>query len=400
MRVKIQNYEALKNIDIEIPVGLTQLAGKTNQGKSSLVRAIEDFYCSGAGKEEITVEESEMMIQIDNDYFTRNFKTKEYFINGISYKNIGRGKFPELALLRLGPVNFQHQQEARFLIGDTPGQKYNYIVGERDDKFLTTLNNMKKESKEMVSTNKVLIAQYTENEEKLEKINNDLSIFDYEKAISLKKSILDSQEKLKKLEAIFNLKNQLDFLKEKVKQVEVKQIKKELISKIELEIKKTELLEKDNELKQIIKKGKEIKTLGKNTVLKFQTIINYVALKKNEELVNNKKVLSQNSIEAMRRVFKQIMILNSNAKLESIKRAFKEIKTIDIKKLTLNVEDIEYFRLNKIENIEKNLVKQQGIQGLISIKDAEIEKAKEFLEQLKSELGVCPLCGSSFKHEH
>ena len=54
MRVKIQNYEALKDIDIEIPVGLTQLAGKTNQGKSSLVRAIEDFYCSGAGKFEFT----------------------------------------------------------------------------------------------------------------------------------------------------------------------------------------------------------------------------------------------------------------------------------------------------------------------------------------------------------
>lgn len=398
MRVKIQNYEALKDIDIEIPVGLTQLAGKTNQGKSSLVRAIEDFYCSGAGKDEITIDESQMMIQIDDDYFTRNFKTKEYFINGISYKNIGRGKFPELAFLKLGPVNFQHQQEARFLIGDTPGQKYNYIVGERDDKFLTTLNNMKKDSKEMVSTNKVLIAQYTENESKLEKIEEDLKNTNFEKAISLKKNILSVQEKIKKLESIFNLKSQLDFIKEK--QMQLKQVEKETISVIELEIKKAELLHKDSELKEIIKKGKQIKVLGKDTILKFQTIINYVALKKNEELVNNKKTLSKDSIEAMRSIFKQIMILNSNVKLESIKKDFKEIKTIDIKKLTLDVEDIEYFKLGKIEIAEKNLIKQKGIQGLMSIKEAEIDKAKNYLEQLKEELGVCPLCGNSFKHEH
>ena len=400
MRVKIQNYEALEDIDIEIPMGLTQLAGKTNQGKSSLVRAVEDFYCSGAGKDEITLEASEMMIQIDNDYFTRNFKTKEYFINGVSYKNIGRGKFPELAQLRLGPVNFQHQQEARFLIGDTPGQKYNYIVGERDDKFLATLNNMKKESKEMVSTNKVLIAQYTENEEKLEKIEHDLKLFDYEKAIFIKQEILRMQEKNNKIEAIFRLKEQLDYIKAKEKQVEEQQVKKEIIAEIEAKIKETELLEKDNELKAIIEKGKKIKTLNKKAILEFQTIILYLDLKRNEELINEKKTLSKEAVDAMRIVFKQIAIINSNIQFETLKQAFKEIKTIDIKTLTSKVEDIEYFTLHKIEMLEKHLRQSKTLEGLLDLKKAELQVASEHLEKLKDELGVCPLCGSSFQHKH
>ena len=399
MRIEIENYEALKNINIEIPVGLTQLSGKTNQGKSSLVRAIEDFYCSGAGKEEITVDESSMKIKVDDDYFTRNHKTKEYFINGVSYKNIGRSKFPELALLRLGPVNFQHQQEARFLIGDTPGAKYNYIVGERDDKFLSALNNMKKDSREMTTTNKVLIAQYTENENQINKINENLAAFDYEKAILLKKQILLLNEKIEKINSIFEMKEKLDEEIEKVKEFEKLIIKKETFEKIYQKIKELEILSKNEELEELNKKEANIKALTKKDLTKFNALYLLVKLKDQEKIIENKKVLSEDFIERMRSVFNELLMLNSASKLNMLKNAITQCHTVNYEMLYNKFSFIDS-KLDKIELVKKYRKEFDLNAGLLNIKDVEVKKNEEELEKLKEELGVCPLCGNSFKHEH
>ena len=399
MRIEIENYEALKNINIEIPVGLTQLSGKTNQGKSSLVRAIEDFYCSGAGKEEITVNESSMKIKVDDDYFTRNHKTKEYFINGVSYKNIGRSKFPELALLRLGPVNFQHQQEARFLIGDTPGAKYNYIVGERDDKFLSALNNMKKDSREMTTTNKVLIAQYTENENQINKINENLAAFDYEKAILLKKQILLLNEKIEKINSIFEMKEKLDEEIEKVKEFEKLIIKKETFEKISQKIKELEILSKNEELEELNKKEANIKALTKKDLTKFNALYLLVKLEDQEKIIENKKVLSEDFIERMRSVFNELLMLNSASKLNMLKNAITQCHTVNYEMLYNEFFFIDS-KLDKIELVKKYRKEIDLNAGLLNIKEAEVERSEKELEKLKEELGVCPLCGNSFKHEH
>jgi hypothetical protein len=148
-------------------------------------------------------------------------------------------------------ICLQLQQEARFLIGDTPGTKYNYIVGERDDKFLSALNNMKKDSREMTTTNKVLIAQYTENENQINKINENLAAFDYEKAILLKKQILFLNEKIEKINSIFEMKENLDKEIEKVKEFERLIVKKETFEKISQKIKELELLSKNLKLRVI-----------------------------------------------------------------------------------------------------------------------------------------------------
>ncbi len=399
MKIEIENYEALKNINIEIPVGLTQLSGKTNQGKSSLVRAIEDFYCSGAGKEEITVDESSMKIKVDDDYFTRNHKTKEYFINGVSYKNIGRSKFPELALLRLGPVNFQHQQEARFLIGDTPGAKYNYIVGERDDKFLSALNNMKKDSREMTTTNKVLIAQYTENENQINKINENLAAFDYEKAILLKKQILFLNEKIEKINSIFKMKENLDKEIEKVKEFERLIVKKETFEKISRKIKELEILSKNEEIEKLNKKEANIKALAKKDLSKFNALYLLIKLKEQQKRIEDKKTLSENFIERMRSIFNELLILNSANKLEMLKKAITQCHTIDYEMLYNEFSFIDS-KLDKIELVKKYRKEFDLNAGLLNIKDVENKKNEEELEKLKEELGVCPLCGNSFKHEH
>ena len=399
MRIEIENYEALKNINIEIPVGLTQLSGKTNQGKSSLVRAIEDFYCSGAGKEEITVDESSMKIKVDDDYFTRNHKTKEYFINGVSYKNIGRSKFPELALLRLGPVNFQHQQEARFLIGDTPGAKYNYIVGERDDKFLSALNNMKKDSREMTTTNKVLIAQYTENENQINKINESLAAFDYEKAILLKKQILFFNEKIEKINSILEIKEELDRAMDKVTEVENRIMKKENFEKISQKIKELELLDKNTELEELNKKEANIKILTKKDLTKLDALLLLIKLKDQEKLIEDKKTLSESFIEEMRNTFNKLLLLNSASKLDSLKNAITQCNTVDYEMLYNEFIFINS-KMEKVELITKYRKEYDINAGLLSIKEAEVERSEKELEKLKEELGACPLCGNSFKHEH
>ena len=56
--------------------------------------------------------------------------------------------------------------------------------------------------------------------------------------------------------------------------------------------------------------------------------------------------------------------------------------------------------MEKVELIAKYRKEYDINAGLLSIKEAEVERSEKELEKLKEELGVCPLCENSFKHEH
>ena len=56
--------------------------------------------------------------------------------------------------------------------------------------------------------------------------------------------------------------------------------------------------------------------------------------------------------------------------------------------------------MEKVELIAKYKKEYDINAGLLSIKEAEVERSEKELEKLKEELGACPLCGNSFKHEH
>lgn len=120
----LRNFQAHRRTKLEFAPGVNAIAGASDQGKSSIIRALrwvvenrplgDSFRSNFAGEQdtEVTVETT------DGEIVTRTKgpKTNLYVVNG---KELLPDKsVPEdaLAALRLGSVNFQHQMDAPFLL--------------------------------------------------------------------------------------------------------------------------------------------------------------------------------------------------------------------------------------------------------------------------------------------
>ena len=123
--ISIFNFQAHRRTKLEFAPGVNAIAGASDQGKSSIIRALrwvvenrpagDSFRSNFAGEQdtEVTVETT------DGETVTRTKgqKTNSYSINGKELKAMGQSVPEEVsAALRLGSVNFQHQMDAPFLL--------------------------------------------------------------------------------------------------------------------------------------------------------------------------------------------------------------------------------------------------------------------------------------------
>ena len=145
MKLIVKNYEGIKELEENLKYGITQITGETNTGKSSLIRAIWDFANNSATENELSIftePKEKMLIQLDEDYFERDKKNKKYFLSGVENNKPGREKVET----GLDKANFQMQQEPLFLVGETKGSKYEYIIGKKYDLYIDTITALNKEA--------------------------------------------------------------------------------------------------------------------------------------------------------------------------------------------------------------------------------------------------------------
>ena len=123
--ISIFNFQAHRRTKLEFAPGVNAIAGASDQGKSSIIRALrwvvenrpagDSFRSNFAGEQdtEVTIETT------DGETVTRTKgpKTNSYSVNGKELKAMGQSVPEEVsAALRLGSVNFQHQMDAPFLL--------------------------------------------------------------------------------------------------------------------------------------------------------------------------------------------------------------------------------------------------------------------------------------------
>ena len=123
--ISIFNFQAHRRTKLEFAPGVNAIAGASDQGKSSIIRALrwvvenrpagDSFRSNFAGDQdtEVTVETT------DGETVTRTKgpKTNSYSVNGKELKAMGQSVPEEVSVaLRLGSVNFQHQMDAPFLL--------------------------------------------------------------------------------------------------------------------------------------------------------------------------------------------------------------------------------------------------------------------------------------------
>lgn len=418
MKIEIKNYENLKNFSHVFEKGLTQIKGETNSGKSSLIRAIWDFAHNSATEGEISIfadPKEKMFIRVNEDEFERDKKNKRYLVSGIENNKPGREK----VIKTIDKTNFQLQQERPFLVGETEGEKYSYIIGEKNDIFIDAITTL---NKEYSSLKKIFDIK-----------NKDLDRKDLE--------IIKLNEKIKETERL-GWQETKDFLTEKINKIkkleEIKRNKKEIkniifakvidTKPLVLKEKKIKLLRKSKEIVKEIEgiKLKRIVATNKlaTKINKIKKLEELIITRRNKEKIVFKTTIDKNAIvEKFKNCIKIKKVINNKKELKEI--SFKKIinteelkeKTSKLKKLIKIKENLnslseilikpetdvkilkeKMLKINKLEKVTKELLSNfKKIElTIVEIKkiNEKTEKNNLKLKELRKEMKICPLCGT------
>lgn len=415
MIVEVKNYENLANFKHEFKKGLTQVKGETNSGKSSLVRAIWDFAHNSATEGEISIfskDKENMEIRLNENKFERNKRTKRYILGEIENNKPGKEK----VIKNIDKVNFQLQQERPFLVGETEGEKYSYIIGGKHDIFLEAINNLNKEATANKKTFEIKAKDLDYKDLEILKTNEEIKEIEIFEWKDVKNIIEKSLGKINKLE---ELKSKNEKIKEiKInKTVDVKEIK----NKIE-KIKKLKKLEEIlTQIKNIKTKptveAKEIKNKAINIIkiMRLNKISNEVKNIKIVKTVETEKIVSKFKkvfeLKKLEKIVGKIKTINLKETVEADVLKQKSKKLINFSKLKENLNSIEKLKFIETVDIKEINLKRESINGKFKLKkvlqkireiDQELEKISDLIAEqggtisrLRKEMKKCPICGTN-----
>lgn len=364
MKVKIKNYQAIKNAELNFEPGVTAIIGSSNNGKSSIIRAIEaainnkggsDFINYDAELCEVTIEDNgQKIIWSKNKNSNKSF----YNINGQILNKIGQKQLDEVGqLLNMSEVqvnnekfrlNFWKQLEFPFLVGKTHYQLFDFISKSKDQEIISSL-----EEKTQIDIKQALIKQADLNS-KIDLKTQDI--------VKIKQTISNLEKvdaiDIDAFEAILNINKKLSLLILNYKLLitkEQNQLKVFFAAK-----------EKYNKLNKII-------SVFENDLNQIVVISKYINLLKEEEKINSTlKYLNDQILN------KSLMLQNAEEKL------------IKINELHVPIEKLQKYlkHNNKLEN-EIHDIKQQikNIEQKITVHKNELES-----------FDICPFCGNTIKN--
>ena len=395
MKLIVKNYEGIKELEENLKYGITQITGETNTGKSSLIRAIWDFANNSATENELSIftePKEKMLIQLDEDYFERDKKNKKYFLSGVENNKPGREKVET----GLDKANFQMQQEPLFLVGETKGSKYEYIIGKKYDLYIDTITALNKEAnvvkKERVFNSNEVDKKYKQ----LEEVELELEELNKTNYSEKKQKIQELVNKALRIEQFEELKREEHNCYSRMKTT----INEEKINRMN---KIKEVLANIEKLKLINVKINNIKIEPivdtKKMIDKYRVLFNlekYKKLKSKENDINIKKLIDTSKLERMLDILKKSIKIKQLDKFQSSISMKPVIKIEGLVETLKRLKDIET-KKEELENKKRCICTTQ--EKLERIKN-NIEKGEEELVELRGTIEICPLCGTDLKGEH
>lgn len=372
MKVRIKNYQAIKDATLEFSKGINAIVGKTNAGKSSIIRALEATINNKAGNSFINYDAKECSVEITTDTGDIIVWTKPtrgsatYEINGEVFSKIGRTQDDDVASILNMPeiavgtnkirLNFWKQMEYPFLVGYSSGQLFEFISKSPEQEYIKYLQELK--LGEVTETKKDIDSGNTKIDLRKTDITNlELAQVDLKKFIDFDLDLL---------ETLYNADNSL---------------KEKLATYNETNIKLSEY---------------------KKDLLKYYDKINGLT-KVTEEL--------EPLIKKVNELDEHITNFNLKTKrVEELKPTVKNNET-KIKDLEVKVGKVET-TINDIKTHTDTLVRLKDSMGNINTLNDKIKALKEKLECFEKdientqkeldEFTVCPMCqqplDSSHKH--
>lgn len=174
----IKRFQAHEDFQLDFDPHLTVITGKTDQGKSSILRALQ-WVCLNQPSGEAFIRNftgtAEVLLQVDDRLITRtrSKSINSYSIDGKELEAFGINNVPdEIAqFLNLSEVSFQNQLDPHFWLSQTPGQvsrELNKIINlGMIDKTMAYLASEARKAKSVVSVSETRLKASRERRDSL-----------------------------------------------------------------------------------------------------------------------------------------------------------------------------------------------------------------------------------------
>lgn len=379
--IEIENFQSLKHVKLSLVQGINIITGRTNQGKSAIIRAIDAAIFNNGSDEQIKAGESSFKICLNNQKHSlvfqrssnvKNEKTTYIFDNGEPQKKVGRTQLQEVIKnfnitdisLKNNNIkvkfNFWNQNDKPFLMDKNSSQLYEFLSISSCKKYFEILKKM--------------AVDIRENDNQIKKITTKIDIL---KEANLRKlQILENNKNYHKTYDKINTWKQQNnyFLVYKQKLEKFKDIsiilneKHQQLQKINNALNTLNFAEVNENLKNIIKQNSILEKTYflhnkiNNISNKIQNLTNKINIinEKSQNLVNF-ITKNNNSLKSCKFLQQKLFLLNEKIKLLKSKN-----------NIIVNKKSLLY---NTNKSIEQNQLQ---------------------FKQLKQKIGYCPYCLQTF----
>jgi exonuclease SbcC len=133
MILTLQNFQSHSYSKIQIPPGITALLGDNDSGKTAVVRALRWLLWNRPSGESFRSHwggPTEVRLELDGGWISRarDDKRNAYVVNGQVLNAVKLQVPSEVSdFFKVDTINFQFQSDPPFLLGNSPGERANYI---------------------------------------------------------------------------------------------------------------------------------------------------------------------------------------------------------------------------------------------------------------------------------
>ena len=385
MKIKINNFQSLKEVEFEVPVGVTAVTGDSDIGKSSIIRALKSLYIGWSSNGDVRHGESNSSLYVeDDDYSILREKGKknryEVVINGekTELEKVGRNLPDEVEKLGVRKISLENNV---VLTPQIQGQhQYIFLLDKFETDVAIALGAISRAS---IPTKASRLCG-----KDIKQIGTD---------IKYKESDLKNVgEKLKAFEGLEDLEASIDL---------IEKTKKEVVKKEEA-LGKTKEYISLNRAFEVLDKIKEVNvpdvSEGKDLVDNFSVLCNLVKGlgKYKSEYVGFNKVLSievpegvdEESISKFKELKSLVKLYNSYKYISGLTKEIKEIVgEKDFVSVNKSVEEIKVLKnhFNDFKISKKNVLDVSKEFNQVE------EELKTVIDEI-SEFKVCPTCNKEF----
>lgn len=391
-KVSIKNYQIIKDASLDFIPGLNVIIGPSNNGKSSIIKAIKALIYTVPGTTPIRNGQSFYAVGINYNNHTvilqKGLKESVYIVDGEKYTKYGVNT-PEIVSKSLNikelvlsgnkeQLNFWDQMKYPFLIDRTSTELFKFIIDSSDS------DQVSKSLKDMVSDRQ----QLSKNIDILQgSINTiDLDIDNYKSILNNSKDVLEACDNIINLQSKISKLNQL------------KQIKEAHINNLKLlEENKNKLIKIDIVLNRDIDIINQV-THKLNNLIKLNKLFINLHTLINNQSDNYEQLLNLNWINNIDKLDLSL-IVNKLDKLKNIKQKLNNINQglsnkSNLKLIELNLDNILISKFNRLKSVKQalNNIEYKQVENNTSI----IATDNSFLYYNKfyDYFDVCPYCGN------